>query len=60
MTRPLPRRPEPSRAAVLTLADDLNTIARIEAAMRLGATARPRHPRAGAMLRFADWLASLR
>lgn len=61
MTRhPLHRTAPVARAAVLTLADDLSTIARLESALRVAAGHRPRTPRADAMRRFADWLARMR
>lgn len=63
MHRPMPRRPAPqpqSRAAVMTLADDLSVIARIEQTMRAVGTDHPRRARAGALNRLAGWLGGLR
>ena len=59
MTRPMPRRPA-TRAEVLTLADDLSVITRLESVLRAAAADRARNRRAPAMARFADWLAGLR
>jgi hypothetical protein len=55
---PMPRRPTVARAEVLTLADDLSVIARLENVLR--AAASERHRQNPAMARFAAWLAGLR